>query len=141
MIIMNKQLFYKISVSIIGIFLMIWLSAVVIYLSSHQTPLPPEQVQTPAPPSTPPQTAGFQNTPPTAQQAVTNAGLVQYQAITQNEKIAIYEIYSNGHRQLYTILENIDPKLMRTQDRERFAEGMTLYSMEEVASLIEDFSS
>lgn len=138
---MNKQLFYKISVGIIGGFLLIWLSAVVIYLSNHSMPQPPEQVQTPAPTPMPPQTARIENNPPVIPQAVTNAGLMQYQAITQNGKIAIYEIYSNGHRQLYTILEDIDPQLLRAQDRERFAEGMTLYSLEEVASLIEDFSS
>lgn len=138
---MNKPLFYKISVGIIAGFLMLWLAAVAFYLSSHHTPTPPEQVQTPAPPQTPPQITSIQNNPPAVQQAVTNAGLLQYQAITQNGKIAIYEIYSNGYRHLYTVLEDIDPQLLRAQDRERFAEGMTLYSLEEVASLIEDFSS
>lgn len=138
---MNKQLFYKISISIIGGFLLIWLAAFTVYLSSSTPSPPPEQAQTPAPSPAPPQTVRAQPTLPDTQQTVKNAKLMQYEAIIQNGEIAIYEIYTNGCRQLYTVLEDIDIRLLRAQDRERFAKGITLYSLEDVASLIEDFSS
>lgn len=137
---MNKQLFYKVSISIVSGFLIIWLTAFTVYLSQQpeeETPVQPSQAEQPAPI----QASPAKTTPPAAQQAVTNAGITHYLAIIQNGKIAIYDVYTNGYSQLQTVLEDIDPNMLRAEDRKQFEAGMTLYSQQEVASLIEDFSS
>ncbi len=138
---MNKQIFYRVSISIITGFLIIWLTAFAVYLSQNRQPkAEPPQIQAPsAQPQ--PKAAVPQNETADTPQAVSASSIAYYLAVIQNGRIAIYEMYTNGSQQLRTILEDIDPAMLRAEDRKNFEKGMRLYSEEDLASLIEDFSS
>ncbi len=138
---MNKQIFYRVSISIITGFLIIWLTAFAVYLSQNRQPkAEPPQMQAPSAQPQPKATIS-EKEPSDTPQAVSASSIAHYLAVIQNGRIAVYEVYTNGSRQLRTVLEDIDPAMLRTEDRKSFEKGILLYSEEELASLIEDFSS
>ncbi len=48
---------------------------------------------------------------------------------------------SYGQEEAYTVLPSADPRTFREADRLRLTEGVEIYTYEELAALLEDFSS
>ncbi len=63
-----------------------------------------------------------------------------YYVTAQGSKVSVFTIDGAGHRQFSHNLA-IELDALREEDKQLFYEGITLYSKEELSSLIEDFGS
>ncbi len=63
-----------------------------------------------------------------------------YFVTAQGNKVSVFTIDSEGHRQFSHNLA-IELDALREEDKQLFYEGITVYSKQELSSLMEDFSS
>lgn len=122
---MNKSLYFKICSIAVGSFLIIWSATFTVFLLKDRN-----QRQSDIP----------EYTAESAQSIVQSAKVEHYIAKAQDGKVAIYEVYTNGYEKLIS-MPDITLSQIPEQDKASFEEGIVLTGREELASLIEDFSS
>ncbi len=122
---MNKSLYFKICSIAVGSFLIIWSSAFTVFLlkdrNRRQSDIPEYAAEN-------------------AQKTVQSAQVDHYLARSEDGRVAVYEVYTNGFEKLIS-LPDINLSYLPRQDRESFEEGIILNGREELASLMEDFTS
>ncbi len=74
------------------------------------------------------------------QNTVQSAKFTHYTARLSGKTVVIYEVYENGYEKAVS-LPDISADSLTPQDRQSFEKGIILSSKEELASLIEDFTS
>lgn len=124
-IFMNKSLYFKICSIAVGSFLIIWSAAFTVFLlkdRNEQKPDIPEHAAE------------------SVQSTVQSAKLKHYIAKADGEKVAIYEVYTNGFEKLIS-MPDINLAQVPEQDRISFEQGIILADKSALASLIEDFTS
>ncbi len=122
---MNKSLYFKICSAAIGSFLIIWLTAFTIFLVRDKA-----QSKTDIP----------QYTAENVQKTVQSASVKYYVAKSDGNKVAIYEVYTNGFEKLIS-MPDINLSQLPEQDKQSFKNGIILADKIALASLIEDFTS
>ncbi|MBE7012697.1 MAG: hypothetical protein E7416_01260 [Ruminococcaceae bacterium] len=122
---MNKSLYFKICSAVIGTFLIIWSTAFAVFIVKER--------KKPAP-DIPEQRAE------TVQKTVKSAEISHYLIHTQDGKVVVYEVYSNGYSKPVTI-PDIYVKDLTDYDRKYFENGFMLEDISSLASMIEDFTS
>ena len=122
---MNKSLYFKICSAVIGTFLIIWSTAFAVFIVKER--------KKPAP-DIPEQRAE------TVQKTVKSAERSHYLIHTQDGKVVVYEVYSNGYSKPVTI-PDIYVKDLTDYDRKYFENGFMLEDISSLASMIEDFTS
>lgn len=122
---MNKKLFFKICSVSVGSFLVVWTLAFAVFIVKNRVPReePTEQYEAKS-----------------TQSTVKSAKIAHYSVREENGRVAVYEIYSNGYEKLIGA-PDIDLTQLSPQDKSDFSKGIILKTKEELASLIEDFSS
>ena len=118
----KRKIYYIPAIVIVGL-TAIWLTAVAVYLRR------PEPAKDPM----------ITQQEPSAI-SVTTATVDHYLVRTHQNNIAIYEVYTNGYQSVSRILD-VDVSQLRAQDKEAFERGLILHGREELASLVEDFTS
>lgn len=122
---MNKKLFFKICSVSIGGFLIAWSVAFTFFLMRSYVSEKNQNDMY--------ETKNNQN-------VVESAKIAHYVAKEENGKVAVYEIYSNGYEKLIGV-PNIDMTQLSPNDKSDFSKGIILKTKEELASLMEDFTS
>ena len=121
---MNKNLYFKICSFIIGIFIIVWSASFTLFMARQN--LREKELS--------------QNEIKPAQNSAPSASISHYTAREKDGRAMIYEVYTNGYEKLINI-PDISLSELSDIDRESFEKGIFLKSKEEVASLIEDFTS
>ena len=70
----------------------------------------------------------------------TYADIKGYKIQTGENKLNIYQVYSNGYSELIQSAD-INPSVLPEEDRRLLEEGINTVTYDEVCSLLEDFSS
>lgn len=122
---MNKRLFFRICTVSIGSFLIIWISAFASFFVRNRAQQEEMQSRYEA---------------ENAEIAVKSAKIAHYSVREENGRVAVYEIYSNGYEKLIGA-PDIDLSQLSPRDKSDFSDGIILKTKEELASLIEDFTS
>lgn len=122
---MNKNLYFKVCSIAIGSFLIIWSAAFTVFLmrqyNRQQSEIPEYSAES-------------------TQNSVSSANIKHYMAQIKGGSVVIYEIYDNGYEKIISV-PDIPLSQLTDQDRESFEKGIILKDKEEMASLIEDFTS
>lgn len=122
---MNKNLYFKVCSITIGSFLIIWSAAFTVFLmrerNQNQSDIPEYVAES-------------------TQNGVQNARMEHYLARTTGGSVVIYEVYANGYEKAISV-PNIALSQLTEHDRASFDKGIILKTKEEMASLVEDFTS
>ena len=80
------------------------------------------------------------NPNPTNGNYVSSAGISGYTMQCTDNRLNIYEMYDNGHRELIQTVD-INAAVLPDEDRAQLEQGITTESYAKICSMIEDFSS
>ncbi len=122
---MNKRLYFKICSIAVGSFLILWSAAFTIFMLKDRN-----EAESDIP----------QHVAENVQKTVQSATLKHYLARADGNKVAVYEVYTNGFEKLIS-MPDINLALIPEQDRQSFESGIILADKSALASLIEDFTS
>ncbi|MBQ6999326.1 MAG: hypothetical protein IJN62_06035 [Clostridia bacterium] len=122
---MNKSLYFKICSIAVGSFLIIWSAAFTLFMIKDRN-----EAKSDIP----------QHVAENVQKTVQSAKLKHYLAKADGNKVAIYEVYTNGFEKLIG-MPDINLSQIPEQDRVSFKQGIILADKSALASLIEDFTS
>ncbi len=126
---MNKSFFYTLCTFFLGAFIIVWLY-IIAGITSPKTSRPVPETNI----------SHRDNPAPTNYQKAVTPTLSHYLIKNSHGKISIYSVYSDGLTKLDKIID-VNPDTLRKIDKIKFDEGVIIKDPEELAHIIEDYTS